>query len=111
MALRCKVGDLAVIVRTGRGTANLLGRIVRLVARGPNQPQAPGIPYDTTATWLYEPSLKSARGLVVDYMNDGCLRRLRPDDGEDEVLRLTGKPATQDRIEAPRKAMQPKERV
>lgn len=74
MSLRCRVGDLAMIVRSNGGP-KYLGRIVEVVAPcGRNG-------------WYVEPKQDGFMGVYDDH-----LRPIRPDEGEDEILRIAGKP-------------------
>lgn len=96
---RCKAGDLAVIVFCPIGTEHLRGRVIKLTVRGPDMPEHPGyLGVDRTATWLYEGApMKAASGYVVRFVNDCCLRPLRPGEGADETLTWAPRP---ERIEA-----------
>ena len=75
--MRCKVGDLAFYV--GAECPALLGSVVRIVA-----------PSRFEGAWLVEPDIHPrVQGIGVwDY----ALRPIRPDDAEDEMLRIAGKP-------------------
>ena len=89
MTLRCKPGDLCVIVSAGRTRAPLIGKIIRVVklAHRPELPRGPWV-------WSYEgPPLVATDGTVVAWANDCALRPLRDDPGLDETLRIAGLPA------------------
>lgn len=85
--MNCKPGDLAVIVVTGSNTKNNLGRIVKVLERAPDGTLVPGIPHDPRIRWVYEPKLKNERGDGISYVNDCCLRPIRPGDISDEEVR------------------------
>lgn len=89
MTLRCKPGDLAVIVNAGSSCQHLIGRIVR-VRKAHNVPWLPRGPWGWT---YYGRRLKTAAGIPVGYLNDCALRPLRDDPGQDETLRVAGLPA------------------
>jgi hypothetical protein len=72
--MNCKPGDIAIVVRTGKYTTGMLDKIIRVIARGPDVSRVPGLDLDITATWVYEPILKSDFGSDVLYANDSCLR-------------------------------------
>ena len=80
--MRCKIGDLAVIVRAKVNTQHI-GRMVRIVGQ---------IYDDIGPLWETIPKLhcrKDGCGLAWD---DSSLRPIRDNPGEDEMLRLVGKP-------------------
>ena len=76
MSLRCKVGDLALVVRT-ISADEWVGRIVKVVA-----------PYPYDAGWFTEPAPMGSIGFY-----DAHLRPIRDNDGEDETLTWAGKPS------------------
>jgi hypothetical protein len=87
--MNCKPGDLAVVVNCI--DPDCVGSIVRCekFQPGPN-----GIP-----AWIVDrPISKGGRFPGLDYIAlknwiaDACLHPIRPDEGEDEMLRITGKP-------------------
>lgn len=73
-ALRCKPGDLAIIVRAAKDP-RWYGRIVLVVAQFDHD------------SWVTDP-------LPAGFcsVRDTSLRPIRPGDGEDEMLRIAGKP-------------------
>ena len=86
--LNCKQGDLAVIVRSAAGNE---GRIVRCVSfRGY---VTEGVIYGG-ARWNVEPAVPRSDGGTIDHLADDNLRPLRNTRGEDEILRIAGKPRT-----------------
>ena len=81
--LNCKQGDLAVIVRSAAGNE---GKIVSCVA----------LTFETWGfgsgpRWVTDPPVSGCFTPVIPVL-DACLRPLRDNDGEDEVLRLVGRP-------------------
>jgi hypothetical protein len=78
--MRCKVGDLAVYVGD---RLELHGRIVLVVA-----------PFDweREPAWHIDPPLPDDNIHAPDAGVDAALRPLRANDGEDEMLRIAGKP-------------------
>lgn len=77
--MNCKQGDLAIIVRA-RNCPESLGAIVRCVRFCPH-------PLDGSPGWEIEPPFKTFR-----CARDSALRPLRDRPGEDEMLRIAGKP-------------------
>lgn len=86
--LRCRPGDLAVIVRSP-GAPALIGRIVRIVAPCPVHARC----WDTDPP-VFVPWDTSMPASAPDEV----LRPLRDGDGDDEVLRLVGLPVERETI-------------
>ena len=87
--MNCKPGDLAVIVMAGPKTQHHLGKIVRVVSAHTGR----SVKLRDLPHWDYvEPKLKHLDGTEIDWIHDMCLRPIRNNDGEDEMLRITGKP-------------------
>lgn len=84
--MNCKPGDLAIYV--GWGSPKDLGQIVTCVKFLGDLPVAGG---GTAPMWLVEPPLKNS-DYRRDWVADGALRPIRPNDGEDEMIRIAGKP-------------------
>ena len=97
--LNCKQGDLAVVVRSKCGNA---GRIVEVLMPLGIEPLFAGLVWDSGASrgafcWLVralgQPLQTFSHGTWVELpMPDSVMRPLRDSDGEDESLRLVGKP-------------------
>ena len=88
MTLRCKPGDLCVIVNAGGKCASHIGKIIRVIKvfHKSELPRGPWV-------WTYEgPHLVATDGTVVAWANDCALRPLRDAPGQDETLRLAGRP-------------------
>ena len=82
--LNCKQGDLAVIVRSASGNEGKIVRCLALVMDAWAWGYGP--------RWITEPPvIGNAFGTIVPPL-DACMRPLRDSDGEDEVLRLVGRP-------------------
>lgn len=83
--MKCRVGDVAQIVRADNDPG-CVGRIVRVVALRIAMGEL---------AWQVDPPVywhdKSGAALEVMW-DDRDLRPLRDNDGEDEVLRLVGRP-------------------
>jgi hypothetical protein len=90
MKLNCKQGDLAVIVRSYAGNEGAVVTCLRLI---PNWTR-PGLRggWRTGPGWETDRNFVKANGLVDNIVADDQLRPLRDSDGEDEVLRLVGRP-------------------
>jgi hypothetical protein len=78
--MNCKPGDLAVIVRAYR-FPELVGRIVTCVRLTPHPSKLP--------VWETAEPLPES-----NWIHDDQLRPIRDNDGEDEMLRIVGKPET-----------------
>ncbi len=88
--MNCKQGDLAIVVRSEAGNQGCILTCIRLASTQEKQ----RLDYQTThEMWVTDRLLKSTRGPPDALMFDEYLRPLRGDDGEDEMLCLTGKPA------------------
>ncbi|KPF66098.1 hypothetical protein IP84_16935 [beta proteobacterium AAP99] len=103
--MNCKPGDLAVVVRT-IATPELLGRIVRVDRLA--QPgdvskdgrcffaSSPVLAWFVCADGAELPTRDIFTGELFWVserpVRDDCLRSIRDSDGEDEILRLIGKP-------------------
>lgn len=87
MTLRCKPGDIVIVVNAGAGCRNVIGSIVR-VRKAHHDPALRG-----GWVWSYYGLLRSVEGKRIKRLNDFCLRPLRDDPGQDETLRIAGLPA------------------
>lgn len=77
--MNCRPGDLAVIVRCQMHPP-LIGTFVRVVRRVPDD------------YWYMDSPLPKPDGGAWIFIHDSCLRPIRDNDGEDEMLRIAGKP-------------------
>lgn len=81
--MNCSSGDLAVVVRTGPMAAKCLGAIIRVSSM---------TVIDGIEVWRYEPLLHYPNGEPISFAEDCCLRPIKDQDGEDEMLLIAGKP-------------------
>ena len=88
--MNCKQGDLAVIVRSSAGNE---GKIVRCLQFIPRLLQlVRNGRFKETPGWEIDTPLRGCLGMIDCFISDSQLRPLRDSDGEDEMLRLTGRP-------------------
>lgn len=81
--MNCKPGDLVVCVRTHPQFSQFIGRVftvTHLSSKWKNN-------------WHTEPKQYLDGGPLYVVFSDSCLRPIRPNDGEDEMLRIAGRPA------------------
>jgi len=97
--MRCRVGDLVVVVHSQCGNEGRIGTIVRRVRNGEDIHTAQGIYRVEQSDWLVAGRFRSQRIDTHQYVEvevgtfpDGWLRPLRDSDGTDEVLHLVGHP-------------------
>ena len=85
MKLNCKPGDLAMVVRVTHKEAEwILGRVVRCVRL-----EVLG----GRAGWMLEEGVTHPETVFEwHWIADDCLRPIRDQDGEDEMLRIAGLP-------------------
>lgn len=83
--MNCKPGDLAFIVASRRpDAAHLIGHVVNVVNIEPGcTPEDP--------VWITSTSFTTLDGTPIGWF-DTSLRPIRDSDGEDEMLRIAGKP-------------------
>ena len=89
MGLNCKQGDLAVVVRSMAGNEGKIVRCLALTVYGAGLGYGP--------RWLTEPVLLGCYGEPQAPL-DACLRPLRDGEGEDEMLRIAGRPQERGRV-------------
>ena len=80
----CKQGELAVIVRSMAGNE---GKIVRCV-----RPVFAGGLMGAGLRWVTDPPVPGVHGVMWYPPLDANMRPIRGQDGEDEMLRLVGRP-------------------
>lgn len=85
MKLNCKQGDLAVVVRSWAGNEGKIVQCVRLLPGGPDW-------IEDGPRWEIDRGVPSRNGYPLFSVADSCLRPLRDSEGEDEALRLVGRP-------------------
>lgn len=88
--MNCKQGDLAVVVRSGAGNEGRVLTCLRLASRA--ECKAEGFGWWAGAVWVTDAALACTYGPTTRLYPDSRLRPLRDGDGEDEVLRLVGRP-------------------
>lgn len=93
----CKRGDIAIV---SKGRSNL-GRVVTVVAHASREELemafSRGV-YDEGPFWRVDTNLRWVGPYgetLAPYAPDSHLRPLRPGEGEDEILRIAGKPVDQ----------------
>ena len=84
--MKCKKGDLAVIVHSYAGNEGKIVRCLRI-----SEPDFFN-PIDDGPRWLVDKKLTTSNLRRTRTVADSQLRPLRYSDGEDEILRLVGKP-------------------
>lgn len=83
--LNCKQGDLAFIVKSYAGNEGKVVQCLRLVAGGSDW-------IEDGPRWEIDRGVPSKAGYLVFSVADSCLRPLRDSGGEDEMLRIAGRP-------------------
>ncbi len=93
MQLNCKPGDLAVIVRSVAGNEGKIARCLRLHTSGTEDLDGKHIRNANGGPrWVVEGDIRSIEGFRLFTVPDAYLRPIRDSDGEDEILRLVGRP-------------------
>ena len=87
--LNCKKGDLAVIVNSAAGNEGKIVRCLDYIGLC-EWDHIDGVRLNET--WRIDQKLPPFDGFDDDTIEDHRLRPLRDSEGEDEVLRLVGKP-------------------
>lgn len=101
--MNCKPGDLAYVVfsRSYADALNAAGiksrtvgrmKIVRVVRYFADRVRAMGTSLDVHNIWIIDPPIESHLGGMTEYCPDEILRPIRDSDGEDEMLRIAGRP-------------------
>ena len=88
MDLNCKVGDLAIGVSAVPEKQSNIGCVVRIMRPWPGMA---GYWEVETLAWAKYEGVPHPPGLVCK-AKDACMRPLRDSEGEDEMLRLVGRP-------------------
>ena len=83
--LNCKRGDLAVVIKSGKSYGYVVTCLDRYDGPWRNVGYTPG--------WHVDQELPQISGRARPFIADFNLRPIRYSDGEDEMLRLAGKPA------------------
>ena len=89
MKLNCKAGDLAVFVKSTAGNEGKIVLCVRYlgVITLSNQNG-----HFLAPAWEIDTHVPSWTGKLVNIISDEYLRPIRDQDGEDEMLRIVGRP-------------------
>jgi hypothetical protein len=90
MKLNCKQGDLAVVVRSAAGNEGAIVTCLRLIPDWTRWGADGRL--RTGPAWETDRQFVKVTGVVDCIVADAHLRPLRDSDGEDEVLRLVGRP-------------------
>lgn len=90
--LNCKQGDFAIIVKSAAGNEGKIVRCLHLVPNGTDNCWYQGVRWkvDCKIKTLHKSTLTDA-GFITS-IADSQLHPLRDQDGEDEMLRIAGKP-------------------
>ena len=86
--MNCKQGDLAIVVRSYAGNEGKIVRCLRFVGSVPGY-------YLDHDHWLVDTVITSNLGYKDPYFPDKILRPIRDQPGEDEILRIAGRPVDQ----------------
>lgn len=99
--MRCKQGDLAIIVRSGAGNEGKIVTCVRFRGEG-NKREADGTIQRVAALWEVDQWLPSnaADGSRTNIVRDAWMRPIRrpPDDCKDETLQWLPVPAREEMV-------------
>lgn len=88
--MNCKQGDLAIIVNS-RNSKNI-GKIVTCLELDLSTHTPYGYRWLDSPRWKVGIKIISNLGHLIDSVADCNLRPLRDNDGEDEMIRIAGKP-------------------
>ena len=99
MRLNCKPGDLAVVVRSYCKNEGRILTCVRLAAADELASRG-HFDWMLEPVWVTDSELRCSDGGTTRFYPDGRLRPLRDSEGEDEVLRMVGRPLVPKREEA-----------
>jgi hypothetical protein len=87
--MNCKQGDLAVFVRSEAGNEGVIVRCLRLAT---TKELADNLFPVDVPRWVVDRGINTTWGRFLPFASDKSLRPIRPGDGEDEMLRIAGKP-------------------
>jgi hypothetical protein len=91
MKLNCKQGEIAIVVQSNAGNEGRVLTCLHLASR--KQCEAESLGWWTAgAVWVTDADLMCNDGTTTRLYPDSRLRPLRDSEGEDEVLRLVGRP-------------------
>jgi hypothetical protein len=87
--MNCKPGDLAIYVSSRAGNEGRIVRCLRLASAQEVLSQG----FGGWHMWITDnQEIKTTNGLTTNLASDMYLRPIRDQDGEDEMLRIAGKP-------------------
>lgn len=93
--LNCKVGDLAIVIKS---TAGNEGKIVQCLKFVPNKQF---LKRDCNVivedSWIVDSKLKTWNGRPGNAIPDAWLKPIRNQDGEDEMLKIVGYPKVKEK--------------
>lgn len=98
--MNCKPGDLAVVVRSAAGSHGKIVTCIRLATK--DEIRYWNHAEDVGPVWFIDQMLNRAFvggfgiGFPAPLASDYCLKPIRDNDGEDEMLRIAGKPNVAD---------------
>ena len=94
--MNCKQGDLAVIVRSSSGNVGRIVVCLNIASTGELCRTFGSSMYSYAPIWRIDVAVHwrgSVSGCIeVPFITDKAIRPLRDSDGEDEMLRLVGRP-------------------
>lgn len=93
--MNCKKGDLAVFIGKEPWAQGMIFRIVRRMRWYDRLRYLRFVRNMPQPAWVIDPPAKWPAGWLSFFCSDEALRPLRDSDGEDEVLRLVGRPHEQ----------------
>lgn len=97
MGLNCKQGELAVVVRSYAGNEGAVVTCVELIPRW-TRVAPDGWGCKTGPAWVTDRVFRNVIGGHGSIVPDDQLRPLRDGDGDDEMLRIAGRPQERERV-------------
>lgn len=91
--MNCKPGDLAIVVKSWAGNEGKVVTCIRLATFA--ELQKTEMDPSLGPLWLVDKLLNGTFGEPEPYVFDCQLKPIRPNDGEDEMIRIAGKPHDQ----------------
>lgn len=88
--MNCKPGDLAIVVKSEFCNEGKIVTCIRLASDADLAQYGYGS--QGWVHWLVDRVISSGNGRPCPFMPDKYLRPIRPGEGEDEMLRIAGKP-------------------
>jgi hypothetical protein len=91
MKLNCSQGDLAIITRSEAGNRDKIVACVK--AAGPMRVLHVDDNFTVEFIWEVDRDLPRVDGRMTRFIADSCLRPIKDQPGEDEMLRVAGRPS------------------